>query len=293
MSKSKDDRYLTASAMCAAARAALGSGIPTTPAATSAVAETRVAEQPKSEPAAKPPPPTTAPPPPPARKQTAPAPPAARPSAAPPPAKPPAVQSRPLSDFPAAPARRDGDQPRRGILRPRVIVPVVAIVAIIAVAIGAYAYLARPQSGSDQPQQGARGLVPADDNNGAARVADLLFPAIPTQGADGSPCGYRASDGYNACPLTQRLSTRIRAKPLENSEPLCRCGGVYTSINRSITSTDNGATVHVSVLDQSARSHAIDISIIKTNDGWVASDTTCTDRGGSTSIFAGSPTDCT
>jgi serine/threonine-protein kinase len=283
MSKSKEDRYQTASAMCAAARAALASEIPTTPAHKAVIAETKVVEQPKSAPAAKPPP-----------VETSAKPPADKPPAAAPPAKPPAARPGPPADFPrpAERAPREGDRRGGAITGPRVIVALVALVAIIAVGAGAYVLWPRPPTGTNQPQAGARGLVPSDDNNGAARVADFLFPPIPTQGAEGNPCGSRSTDGYNGCPLTERLAARVKAKPLGSSEPLCRCSGPYTQLNRSISSTDNGATVHFSVLDQSARSHAIDITVIKTNDGWVASDTTCTDKGGS-SIFNDNPPDCT
>jgi hypothetical protein len=77
-----------------------------------------------------------------------------------------------------------------------------------------------------------------------------------------------------------------------SSDPLCRCDNGYSSVNTSVSPNDAGAIVHVTAVDAGGRSHAIDITVLKTNDGWVASDSTCTGQGSPTSIFSGNPTDC-
>ena len=77
-----------------------------------------------------------------------------------------------------------------------------------------------------------------------------------------------------------------------SSDPLCRCNNGYASINTTVSNNDAGAIVHATLVDDVGRNHTIDITVLKTGDGWVASDSICTGQADSTSIFASNPGDC-
>ena len=290
MAKSREDRYPTAAALCAAARAALARDISTAHATTTPVALDPITVAPAQEKKLEVQPPL-------AKPKPAPAPevkPVPTPELTPKP--PPAKPSSPIEPLEAAGSSASRPGASRTLLRPLVILPVVALIVVLAAGAGLYFALGRTTpptpSPSDSAQAGARGLVPADDSNGPARVADLLFPGVSAGSTDASPCGAHASDGYNSCPLTQKLATRLGERPVGSSDPLCRCDNGYSSVNTSVSPNDTGAIVHVTAVDAGGRSHAIDITVLKTNDGWVASDSTCTGQGSPTSIFSGNPTDC-
>jgi hypothetical protein len=135
---------------------------------------------------------------------------------------------------------------------------------------------------------GGRIVVSNLDDNGAAVVAGILFPA------SGAPCSTNGK--YDSCPVTDGLATRLDANPLQRAEPLCRCQNIYQS--RTITTTalpegNPGAIAHV-VLDFGAGTTIkIDVTVLRTAGGWFASDTSCTGQDPqATSIYAPSPPPC-
>ena len=126
------------------------------------------------------------------------------------------------------------------------------------------------------------------DDNGAAVVAGILYPPA------GGVCG--ANGTYDSCPVTDGLAMRLDANPLKQAEPLCRCQNTYQS--RTISATplpegNPGATAHV-VLDFGAGTTVkLDITVLRNQDGWFASDTSCTGQDPqATSIYASSPPPC-
>jgi hypothetical protein len=125
------------------------------------------------------------------------------------------------------------------------------------------------------------------DDNGAAVVAGILFPS------SGGVCG--ASGTYDSCPVTDGLAARLDAKPLTQAEPLCRCQNTYQS--RSITTEplppgNPGAIAHV-VLEFGGTTARLDVTVIRADSGWFASDTSCTGQdAGATSIYAATPPPC-
>lgn len=126
------------------------------------------------------------------------------------------------------------------------------------------------------------------DDNGAVVVAGILYP--PTGGV----CG--ANGKYDSCPVTDGLAQRLDSNPLTHAEPLCRCQNTYQS--STITATplpegNPGATAHV-VLDFGAGTTVkLDVTVLRNQDGWFASDTSCTDQDPqATSIYAASPPPC-
>jgi hypothetical protein len=130
--------------------------------------------------------------------------------------------------------------------------------------------------------------VSALDPNGGITVAAILFP--PT----GSACGA-TSGTYDSCPVTNGLAQRLDANPLKQAEPLCRCQNSWQS--RTITAdplpvSNPGATAHV-ILNFGVRSEKLDVTVLQTQSGWFASDTSCTGQDPSaTSIYAASPRPC-
>lgn len=125
------------------------------------------------------------------------------------------------------------------------------------------------------------------DENGAAVVAGILYPP------SGTACG--AGGRYDSCPVTDGLAQRLDSNPLKAAEPLCRCQNSWQS--RTITTEplpagNPGATAHV-VLNFGSGSAKIDVTILRTQGGWFASDTSCTGQDPSaTSIYAASPPPC-
>jgi hypothetical protein len=125
------------------------------------------------------------------------------------------------------------------------------------------------------------------DDNGAAVVAGILFPA------SGGACSVNGK--YDSCPVTDGLAARLDAGPLAPAEPLCRCQNSYQS--RTITTEalppgNPGAIAHV-VLDFGGSTVKLDITVIRAAGGWFASDTSCTGQdAGATSIYAATPPPC-
>jgi hypothetical protein len=131
-------------------------------------------------------------------------------------------------------------------------------------------------------------VVSSLDDNGAAVVAGILYPP------NGGTCG--ANGNYDSCPVTDGLAARLDANPLKQAEPLCRCQNTYQS--RAITTEplpagNPGAIAHV-VLDFGGETTVkLDVTVLRTADGWFASDTSCTGQdSGTTSIYASSPPPC-
>lgn len=126
------------------------------------------------------------------------------------------------------------------------------------------------------------------DDNGATVVAGILYPP------SGTACGA-ANQHYDSCPVTDGLAQRLDANPLKQAEALCRCQNTWQS--RTITTEplpagNPGATAHV-VLTFGSSSVKIDVTILRTEGGWFASDTSCTGQDPSaTSIYATSPPPC-
>jgi len=131
-------------------------------------------------------------------------------------------------------------------------------------------------------------VVSSLDDNGGTVVASILFPA------SGSACGASAGK-YDSCPVTDGLAARLDANPLKQAEPLCRCQNTWQS--RTITTDplppDNpGATAHV-VLNFGSGSEKLDVTVLRTQGGWFASDTSCTGQDPqATSIYAAAPVPC-
>ena len=126
------------------------------------------------------------------------------------------------------------------------------------------------------------------DENGADTVAAILYPA------SGGVCG--ANGKYDSCPVTDGLAMRLDANPLKQAEPLCRCQNTYQSrtiSTESLPAGNPGAIAHV-VLDFGAGTTVkLDITVLRTPNGWYASDTSCTGQDATaTSIYAASPPPC-
>ena len=125
------------------------------------------------------------------------------------------------------------------------------------------------------------------DDNGAAVVAGILYPAT------GGVCG--ANGKYDSCPVTDGLAQRLDSNPIARAEPLCRCQNTYQS--RMITTEplppgNPGAIAHV-VLDFGGSTAKLDVTVIRSDSGWFASDTSCTGQdSGTTSIYAATPPAC-
>jgi hypothetical protein len=133
-----------------------------------------------------------------------------------------------------------------------------------------------------------RVVVPALDPNGAATVAGILYP--PT----GGTCG--ANGKYDACPVTDGLAMRLDGNPLKQAEPLCRCQNTYQS--RTITTEalppgNPGAIAHVVLDFGGGTTVKLDVTVLQNQDGWFASDTSCTGQDPqTTSIYAAAPPPC-
>ena len=126
------------------------------------------------------------------------------------------------------------------------------------------------------------------DDNGAAVVAGILYPA------SGGVCG--ANGKYDSCPVTDGLAQRLDSNPLKGAEPLCRCQNTYQS--RTISSTplpegNPGATAHVDLDFGGGSFVRLDVTVLRNQDGWFASDTSCSGQDPqATSIYAASPPPC-
>lgn len=126
------------------------------------------------------------------------------------------------------------------------------------------------------------------DDNGAVVVAGILYPP------SGGVCG--ASGKYDSCPVTDGLAMRLDANPLKQAEPLCRCQNQYQS--STITATplpegNPGATAHVVLDFGGGTTIKLDVTVLRNQDGWFASDTSCTGQDPqATSIYAASPPPC-
>src|ERR1700694_4335822 len=118
------------------------------------------------------------------------------------------------------------------------------------------------------------------DDNGAVVVAGILYP--PT----GVVCGTNGK--YDSCPVTDGLAQRLDSNPLTRAEPLCRCQNTYQS--STITATplpagSPGATAHVVLDFGGGTTVKLDVTVLRNQDGWFASDTSCTGQDqGVTSI---------
>jgi hypothetical protein len=126
------------------------------------------------------------------------------------------------------------------------------------------------------------------DDNGAAVVAGILYPA------SGGDCAINGK--YDSCPVSDGLAVRLDSNPIQGAQPLCRCQNTYQS--RTITTEalppgNPGAIAHV-VLDFGAGTTVkLDVTVLRTNTGWFASDTSCTGQDPqATSIYAASPPPC-
>lgn len=125
------------------------------------------------------------------------------------------------------------------------------------------------------------------DDNGAAAVAGILFPA------SGGVCG--ANGKYDSCPVTDGLAQRLDSNPLARAEPLCRCQNTYQSATittEALPQGNPGAIAHV-VLDFGGSTVKLDITVLRTAGGWFASDTSCSGQDPQvTSIYAATPPAC-
>lgn len=126
------------------------------------------------------------------------------------------------------------------------------------------------------------------DDNGAAVVAGILYPP------SGGVCAVNGK--YDNCPVSDGLAVRLDSNPLQRAEPLCRCQNTYQS--RTITTEalppgNPGAIAHV-VLDFGAGTMVkLDVTVLRTDGGWFASDTSCSGQDPqATSIYAASPQPC-
>ena len=126
------------------------------------------------------------------------------------------------------------------------------------------------------------------DDNGAVVVAGILYPP------SGAACGLNGS--YDSCPVTDGLAQRLDANPLKQTEALCRCQNPYQS--RTISATplpegNPGATAHVVLDFGGGTTVKIDVTVLRTPNGWFASDTSCTGQDPTaTSIYATAPPSC-
>jgi hypothetical protein len=125
------------------------------------------------------------------------------------------------------------------------------------------------------------------DDNGAAVVAGILFPA------SGGVCG--ANGKYDSCPVTDGLAQRLDSNPLAGAEALCRCQNTYRSATittEALPQGNPGAIAHVA-LDFGGSTAKLDITVLRTAGGWYASDTSCTGQDPQvTSIYAATPPAC-
>jgi hypothetical protein len=125
------------------------------------------------------------------------------------------------------------------------------------------------------------------DDNGAAVVAGILYPP------SGGVCG--ANGKYDSCPVTDGLAQRLDSNPIAHAEPLCRCQNTYRSATittEALPPGNPGAIAHV-VLDFGGSTEKLDVTVIRSDGGWFASDTSCTGQDqGTTSIYAATPPPC-
>lgn len=126
------------------------------------------------------------------------------------------------------------------------------------------------------------------DDNGAAVVAGILYPA--------SGGGCSANGKYDSCPVTDGLAQRLDSNPIAHAEPLCRCQNTYQSVTittEALPPGNPGAIAHVVLGFDGATTVKLDITIIRSDGGWFASDTSCTSQDqGTTSIYAATPPAC-
>jgi len=126
------------------------------------------------------------------------------------------------------------------------------------------------------------------DDNGAAVVAGFLFPS------GGSSCGVNAS--YDACPVTDGLAARLDANPLKPADALCRCQNTYQSVavtTEPLGEGNPGSIAHVVLVFAGGSTVKLDITVLRTDGGWFASDTSCTGQDSTaSSIYAASPPPC-
>jgi hypothetical protein len=126
------------------------------------------------------------------------------------------------------------------------------------------------------------------DDNGAAVVAGILYP--PTGGS----CGVGGK--YDSCPVTDGLAARLDANPLKHAEPLCRCQNTYQSRTISteqLPAGNPGAIAHVVLDFGGGTTVKLDVTVIRAEGGWFASDTSCTGQDPqATSIYAAMPPPC-
>jgi hypothetical protein len=131
-------------------------------------------------------------------------------------------------------------------------------------------------------------VVSSLDQNGAAVVAGILYPP------SGAACGS-GSGRYDACPVTDGLAQRLDANPLKQAEPLCRCQNTWQSRTidtEPLPAGNPGAIAHV-VLNFGSSTVKLDVTVLRTEGGWFASDTSCTGQDPSaTSIYSTTPPPC-
>ena len=131
-------------------------------------------------------------------------------------------------------------------------------------------------------------VVSALDDNGATVVAGILYPP------SGGSCGV--SGKYDSCPVTDGLAQRLDANPLRQAEPLCRCQNTYQSrtiLTESLPAGNPGAIAHVVLDFGGGTTVRLDVTVIRSETGWFASDTSCTGQDPqATSIYAASPPAC-
>jgi hypothetical protein len=141
---------------------------------------------------------------------------------------------------------------------------------------------------SPTPQPTSGGIIPGGDTNGAVDLGMYLYPSNT-----GLACGARTAH-YDACPVTSRLAARLDQHPIAHAEQLCRCQNTWHQSTVTSTQTPDPTVwiVHV-VLDFGAPPTVdIDLRVLRTDNGWLADDTTCTGLGEDTSIYAQNPPSC-
>jgi len=129
--------------------------------------------------------------------------------------------------------------------------------------------------------------VPLTDPNGPLDVAKLIYPTVAA-----NRCYHPENFNPGAsCPMTPRLLQAL-AKAPQDADPVCRCQNDYASTTSKVTSTPDANKTVVTVTEHfGGQDQAIDVTVLRTTDGWFADDLACAGDSQST-VYNGSPGPC-
>jgi hypothetical protein len=122
---------------------------------------------------------------------------------------------------------------------------------------------------------------PTADLTRVAAVASRIFPAGPARDC--------SAGGFDACPFTARLKTRMQAiagaTTGGGADPVCRCQNSYTSVAVTTALVSGQPVAHVDLGFGPQASVKMDWLFVEASGAWLADDSYCTAQGPSTSIY--------